>query len=97
MRHVLAVASVIVVAMGLGGLSASMSVDLTPPGLDFFRPQEASVTARIETQEQQRTIQAEISQGGGNPCGSRRCNFDGLGEPVQLARVLQTSGCIGVG
>jgi hypothetical protein len=61
MRHVLAVASVIVVSMGLGGFAASMSVDLTPPGLEFFRPLESSVTARIETQEKQQAIQAEAS------------------------------------
>jgi hypothetical protein len=38
-----------------------MSMDFTPPGLEFFRPQETTVTARIETQEKQRTIQAEAS------------------------------------
>lgn len=62
MRDVLAIASVIVVAVGLGGVAAYLSVDFTPPGLDLIRPPAAAVAERIERQEQQRTIQAEASE-----------------------------------
>lgn len=61
MRDVLAVAGVIVVALGLGGAAAYMSVDLTPPGLDFIRPPKPAIAARIEREEKQRTIQAQAS------------------------------------
>lgn len=62
MRDVLAIASVIVVAVGLGGVAAYLSVDFTPPGLDLIRPPAPAVAERIEAQEKQRTIQAEASE-----------------------------------
>src|SRR6185295_3947886 len=62
MRDVLAVAGVIVVALGLGGVAAYMSVDLTPPGLEFIRPPKPAVAARIQREEKQRTIQAEAGE-----------------------------------
>lgn len=61
MRDVLAVAGVIVVALGLGGTAAYMSVDLTPPGLDLIRPQKPAVVAQIKKVEHQRAVQAEAS------------------------------------
>jgi hypothetical protein len=62
MRDVLAIASVIVVAVGLGGVAAYLSVDFTPPGLDLIRPPAPAVAERIERQEKQATIQAEASE-----------------------------------
>ncbi len=61
MRDVLAVAGVIVVALGLGGTAAYMSVDLTPPGLDLIRPQKPAVVAQIKKVEHERAVQAEAS------------------------------------
>lgn len=62
MRDVLAIASVIVVAVGLGGVAAYLSVDFTPPGLDLIRPPAPAVAQQIERQEKQATIQAEASE-----------------------------------
>src|SRR5215470_10170412 len=61
MRDVLAVASVIVLALGLGGVAAYMSVDLSPPGLELIRPEKPAVVARIEHEKKQRAVQAEAS------------------------------------
>lgn len=61
MRDVLAVAAVIVVALGLGGVAAYMSVDLSPPGLDLIRPPQPAVVAQIEKVERQRAVQAQAS------------------------------------
>jgi hypothetical protein len=61
MRDVLAVAGVIVVALGLGGVAAYMSVDLSPPGLDLIRPQKPAVVAQIKKVEHERAVQAEAS------------------------------------
>jgi hypothetical protein len=61
MRDVLAVASVIVLALGLGGVAAYMSVDLSPPGLELIRPQKPAVVAQIKRKETQRAVQAEAS------------------------------------
>jgi hypothetical protein len=61
MRDVLAVAGVIVVALGLGGTAAYMSVDFTPPGLDLIRPQKPAVVAQIKKVEHERAVQAEAS------------------------------------
>lgn len=61
MRHVLAVASVVIVSLCLGITAAHYSVDLTPPGLDLLRPKTADVAASIEKQEEARTIQAAAS------------------------------------
>jgi hypothetical protein len=61
MRDVLAVAGVIVVALGLGGVAAYMSVDFTPPGLDLIRPQKPAVVAQIKKVEHQRAVQVKAS------------------------------------
>jgi len=61
MRHVLAVATVIVFALGLGMTAGYMSVDLTPPGLNLLRPKTPEVVATLEQQEKARTIQAAAS------------------------------------
>jgi hypothetical protein len=61
MRDVLAVAGVIVVALGLGGVAAYMSVDLSPPGLDLIRPQKPAVVAQIKKVEHQRAVQVKAS------------------------------------
>jgi len=61
MRDVLAVAAVIVVALGLGGVAAYMSVDLTPPGLDLIRPPAPAVVKRIERKEQRAALQEKAS------------------------------------
>ena len=61
MRFVIAVVSVIVLSLGLGGTAAYFAVDLTPPGLDLLRPAESDVLARQEREEKQRTIVAEAS------------------------------------
>lgn len=61
MRDVLAVAGVIVVALGLGGVAAYMSVDLSPPGLDLIRPQKPAVVAQIKKVEHQRAVQVQAS------------------------------------
>lgn len=61
MRDVLAVAGVIVVALGLGGVAAYMSVDLSPPGLDLIRPPKPAVVAQIEKVERQRAVQVQAS------------------------------------
>ncbi len=62
MRDVLAVASVIVLALGLGGTAAYMSVDLSPPGLELIRPPKPAVAERIKREETQRAAQAEASE-----------------------------------
>jgi hypothetical protein len=62
MRHVFAVAGVIVVAMGLGGYVSSLSVDFKLPALEWLRPQAATAaTERAEREEKQRTIQVAAS------------------------------------
>lgn len=61
MRHVLAVAAVIVLSLGLGITAGYYSVDLTPPGLNLLRPKAPEVVATIEQQEKARTIQAAAS------------------------------------
>jgi hypothetical protein len=61
MRHVLAVAAVIVLSLGLGITAGYFSVDLTPPGLNLLRPKTPEVVATIEQQEKARTIQAAAS------------------------------------
>lgn len=61
MRHVLAVAAVIVFALGLGMTAGYMSVDLTPPGLNLLRPKTPDAVATLEQQEKARTIQAAAS------------------------------------
>lgn len=62
MRDVLAVASVIVLALGFGGAAAYMSVDLSPPGLELIRPPKPAVVERIKREETQRAVQAEASE-----------------------------------
>ncbi|MEQ1864988.1 MAG: hypothetical protein ABL996_10080 [Micropepsaceae bacterium] len=62
MRDWVAVAGVILLALGLGGAAAYMSVDLTPPGLELIRPPKPAVAARIKREETQRTVQAEASE-----------------------------------
>lgn len=61
MRDWHAVAGVIVVALGLGGLAASLSVDLSPPGLDLIRPPKPAVVEQIKRVEKQRAVQAQAS------------------------------------
>ena len=61
MRDVLAVAGVIVVALGLGGVAAYMSVDLSPPGLDLIRPPKPAVVAHTAKVERQRAVQVQAS------------------------------------
>lgn len=61
MRDWHAVAGVIVVALGLGGLAASFSVDLSPPGLDLIRPPKPAVVEQIKRVEKQRATQAQAS------------------------------------
>lgn len=62
MRDVLAVTSVIVLAVCLGVTAAYLSVDLTPPGLDLIRPPKPAVMAQMEREKKQSTIQAEASE-----------------------------------
>lgn len=61
MRHVFAVASVIILSLSLGITAGYFSVDLTPPGLNLLRPKAPEVVASIEEQEKARTIQAAAS------------------------------------
>ena len=61
MRFVIAVASVIVLSLGLGGAAAYFAVDLTPPGLELLRPAESAAVIREQREEKQRTIVAEAS------------------------------------
>lgn len=61
MRDMLAVAGVIVAALGLGAGAAYMSVDFTPPGLDLIRPPQPAVIAEIKKVEHRRAVQAEAS------------------------------------
>lgn len=61
MRHVFAVATVIIFSLGLGVTAAHYSVDLTPPGLELLRPKTPDVASAIEQQEKVRTIQAAAS------------------------------------
>ncbi len=61
MRHVIGVASLIILSLGLGVTAAHYSVDLTPPGLELLRPKAPEVAASIEQQEKARTIQAAAS------------------------------------
>lgn len=62
MRDLLAVAGVILLALGLGGAAAYMSVDLTPPVLELIRPPKPAVVERIKREENLRTVQAEASE-----------------------------------
>jgi hypothetical protein len=61
MRDVVAIAGVIVVALGLGGGAAYLSVDFTPPGLDLIRPPQPAVVAQIKKVEQRKAVQAKAS------------------------------------
>lgn len=61
MRDVVAIAGVIVVALGLGGGAAYMSVDFTPPGLDLIRPPKPAVVEQIKKVEQRKAVQAKAS------------------------------------
>lgn len=59
MRDWVGVAGVILLALGLGGAAAYLSVDLTPPGLELIRPPKPAVVERIKREENRRTVQAE--------------------------------------
>ncbi len=61
MRHVFAVASVIIFSLCLGVTAGYFSVDLTPPGLNLLRPQTPDIVATNEQKEQARSIQAAAS------------------------------------
>lgn len=61
MRDVVAIAGVIVVALGLGGAAAYMSVDFTPPGLELIRPPKPAVAAQIKRVEERRVAQEKAS------------------------------------
>ncbi len=62
MRDLLAVTSVIVLAVCLGVTAAYLSVDLTPPGLNLIRPPKPAVVAQMAREQKQSTIQAEASE-----------------------------------
>lgn len=61
MRDVVAIAGVIVVALGLGGGAAYLSVDFTPPGLELMRPPKPAVVEQIKKVEQRKAVQAKAS------------------------------------